>query len=92
MSDLPLLGVEKLRIAFGDAVAVDGLSFRIMPGERFALLGESGSGKSVSARSIAGLIPDGATVTGGIATGQPWAAPRCWAAMSVSCSRIRCPA
>ena len=45
--------------------AVDGLSLTIAPGETFALLGESGCGKSMTALSIMRLLPDvGEIVTG----------------------------
>ena len=38
--------------------AVDGLSLKINRGETFALLGESGCGKSMTALSIMRLLPD----------------------------------
>ncbi|MBX3618008.1 ABC transporter ATP-binding protein [Nitrosomonas sp.] len=46
--------------------AVDGLSLNILQGETFALLGESGCGKSMTALSIMRLLPD----VGEIVTGQ----------------------
>jgi len=51
----------------GDAIvrAVDGLSFTIRQGETFALLGESGSGKSMTALSIMRLLPDAGRIVGG---------------------------
>ena len=66
-----LLSVENLKTYFrtpeGLARAVDGISFDIKPNEIFALVGESGCGKSVTALSIiqlvakpAGFIADGA--------------------------------
>jgi peptide/nickel transport system ATP-binding protein len=65
----PLLRVRGLRtaIASGDAVvrAVDGIDFEIARGETFALLGESGCGKSLTALSIMRLLPDAAAVVAG---------------------------
>ena len=57
-----LLEVENLKTFFGDlnnqAVrAVDGVSFKINKGETFALLGESGCGKSMTALSLMQLVP-----------------------------------
>ena len=64
-----LLEVRHLHtwLASGDAVvrAVDGLSFTIEAGETFALLGESGSGKSITALSIMRLLPDAGRVVSG---------------------------
>jgi len=57
----PLLEISDLRtwIEAGDATvrAVDGLSLAIERGETFALLGESGCGKSVTALSVMRLLP-----------------------------------
>ncbi|MGL3212858.1 ABC transporter ATP-binding protein [Bradyrhizobium sp. BR 1433] len=53
----PLLDVRDLSVAFGRALAVDGISFSIKRGECVALVGESGSGKSVSALSVLKLLP-----------------------------------
>jgi microcin C transport system ATP-binding protein len=38
----PLLEVKELTVRFGDTVVVDRVSFTIAPGEKFALVGESG--------------------------------------------------
>ena len=45
--------------------AVDGLSLAIQPGETFALLGESGCGKSMTALSVMRLLPETGEVTQG---------------------------
>jgi len=69
--DDTLLSVQNLKTYFrtpeGLARAVDGISFDIKPNEIFAIVGESGCGKSVTALSIiqlvaqpAGFIADGA--------------------------------
>lgn len=68
----PLLDVEDLRTYFsteeGVVKAVDGVSFKVEPGERRGVVGESGCGKSVTAMSIMRLIepPAGEIVTGTI--------------------------
>ena len=65
-----LLSVEDLHVEFrtreGAAKAINGVSFTLDEGETLAILGESGSGKSVTAQAIMGLIdsPPG-FVTGG---------------------------
>ena len=45
--------------------AVDGLTLNILPGETFALLGESGCGKSMTALSIMRLLPDVGEIVAG---------------------------
>ena len=63
------LRVENLQLGFaqGSRVvpAVDGLSFTVAAGETYALLGESGCGKSVSALALARLLPSAGRVLGG---------------------------
>ncbi len=62
------LEVRDLRIAFGrrQRVAVDGISFSIDEGERLGIIGQSGSGKSVTALAVIGLLPETAHVSGSI--------------------------
>jgi oligopeptide transport system ATP-binding protein len=58
---MPLLDVHGLTTHFhtreGVVRAVDGVSFRVEPGETIGIVGESGSGKSVANLSLLGLIP-----------------------------------
>ncbi len=60
MSKQPILQIEQLRTYFqtgsGIAKAVDGVSLNINKGETYALVGESGCGKSVTALSILQLV------------------------------------
>jgi len=70
MSDI-ILQVRDLKTWFGDDVkpakAVDGISFDLHKGKTFALLGESGCGKSMTSLSIMRLVPEPA---GKIKAGQ----------------------
>jgi len=65
-----LLEVRDLRVEFrgrgGTARALNGVSYHVDPGETLAVLGESGSGKSVTALTIMGILDSPpARVTGG---------------------------
>jgi oligopeptide transport system ATP-binding protein len=65
-----LLEVEQLQVEFrtreGVAKAINGVSFDLHQGETLAILGESGSGKSVTAQAIMGILDSPpAFVTGG---------------------------
>jgi len=66
----PLLGVSDLHVTFrtrgGFVYAVQGISFAVEPGQTLALIGESGSGKTVSAQAVMGILPRTARVTGSI--------------------------
>ncbi|WP_293877872.1 ABC transporter ATP-binding protein [uncultured Brevibacterium sp.] len=53
-----LLHVKDLRIATETTELVKPLSFDLASGERVGLIGESGSGKSLTASAIMGLLPD----------------------------------
>ncbi|WP_297107396.1 ABC transporter ATP-binding protein [uncultured Devosia sp.] len=61
---MALVDIRDLTITFGQHEAVSGLSLRIERGERFGIIGESGSGKSLTALAIAGLLPESAAVSG----------------------------
>ncbi|WP_328955322.1 ABC transporter ATP-binding protein [Kitasatospora purpeofusca] len=68
----PLLEVDDLHIEFhtrdGVAKAVNGVSYSVAAGETLAVLGESGSGKSVTAQAIMGILdmPPGRITNGSI--------------------------
>jgi peptide/nickel transport system ATP-binding protein len=63
----PVLSVRDLRTAFmtghGPVEVVRGVDFDLAPGEVLGVLGESGSGKTMVARSLLRLLPTGATAT-----------------------------
>ena len=56
----PILQVDDLRVQFrtgsGVVNAVNGVSYTLSEGQTLAILGESGSGKSVSAQAIMGIL------------------------------------
>ncbi|NRQ37617.1 ABC transporter ATP-binding protein [Nonomuraea sp. NN258] len=59
-----MLSVERLSVRTGPVELVREVSFEIAAGERVGLIGESGSGKSLTALSIMGLLPEGVTAAG----------------------------
>ncbi|MBB3949436.1 ABC transporter ATP-binding protein [Aureimonas jatrophae] len=80
--DEPVVAVSDLRVRFptasnwfgrpvADLHAVGGISFRIAPGETLSLVGESGCGKSTTAKALAGLVPfEGDIVVAGRNAGE----------------------
>jgi peptide/nickel transport system ATP-binding protein len=62
---MSILAVTDLAIHIGAARPVDGISFDIAAGECYALLGESGCGKSMTALGIMRLLPAAARVASG---------------------------
>ena len=62
MNDDVVLRVEDLRTYFhmntGVVKAIDGISFDLRRGETLGIVGESGCGKSMTAWSILGLVPE----------------------------------
>jgi peptide/nickel transport system ATP-binding protein len=65
----PTLAIEGLTIEIrgrrGAARVVDGLTLEVWPGEIVGLIGESGSGKTMTALAILGLLPRAARMTAG---------------------------
>lgn len=60
------LEVEGLTVELDGRRVVDGVSFCVGDGARLGLIGESGSGKSLTALAILGLLPDGARADGSV--------------------------
>lgn len=65
---MSLLEVRDLRVEFGRrrTPALRGVSFDLAVGQRLGVIGESGSGKTVTALAVMGLLPETAHVTGSI--------------------------
>ncbi|GAA2829079.1 ABC transporter ATP-binding protein [Nonomuraea rubra] len=59
-----MLKVDGLTVRADTVELVRDVSFAIAPGERVGLIGESGSGKSLTALSLMGLLPEGVTASG----------------------------
>jgi peptide/nickel transport system ATP-binding protein len=66
---VPVLDIQRLSLAAGDAPLVTDLSFSIAPGERLGLIGESGSGKSLTAMAATGLLPRAIKASGSVLLG-----------------------
>ena len=61
MTDSPILRVTDLTVTAAgpsDTRLVDGASFDVFAGQRLGIIGESGSGKTLTALSALGLVPD----------------------------------
>jgi peptide/nickel transport system ATP-binding protein len=59
------LAVRHLHIYFRNKPIVKNIEFTIQPGEWFTLIGESGSGKSITASAIGGLLPKEMSIAAG---------------------------
>lgn len=54
---MPAILAENLVRKFGDVTAVDGVSFKVEPGEVFGFLGPNGSGKTTVIKMLSGILP-----------------------------------
>ncbi len=65
-----ILEVRNLTVAARDgAPLVRDVSFELDTGERLSLIGESGSGKSLTSFAVTGLLPDGLSAAGSVLLG-----------------------
>ena len=63
---MSLLRVDNLGLTIHGTPVLNGISLNIAPGEIHGVIGESGSGKSVTALSVMQLLPDGSLNSGSI--------------------------
>ncbi|MDY0828357.1 ABC transporter ATP-binding protein [Microbacterium sp. BG28] len=63
---MSLLSVTGLSVRAGGATPVRDISFEVAPGERVGVIGESGSGKSLTALAVLGLLPQALSASGSI--------------------------
>ena len=61
-----LVEVRNLTIRFGGRTVVDDVSFTLDSGQRLGIIGESGSGKTLTSLALIGLLPETASVTGSV--------------------------
>src|ERR1700724_1946990 len=73
LAERPLVEVKDLSVKFVSrdttVHAVNGVSFTMMPGEVLCIIGESGSGKSVTMRALIQLLPKRRAVVSGAMRG-----------------------
>ena len=66
MSSQTLLEINKLCISVNDKSILNDIDLSLNKGDVLGIIGESGSGKSMLALSIMGLLPEGFETTGSI--------------------------
>ncbi|MDK6900920.1 ATP-binding cassette domain-containing protein, partial [Streptococcus agalactiae] len=62
----PTLSAQNLSVRIGKKTLLDSLTFTVQAGEHLGLIGPSGSGKSMFARTVMGLLPARANVSGSL--------------------------
>jgi peptide/nickel transport system ATP-binding protein len=65
-----MLDVQSLTVTVGGVPAVQDVSFTLRRGRRTGLIGESGSGKTLTALAIMGLLPEGIEAAGRVLYGE----------------------
>lgn len=74
---MKILDVQNLSVTIEDGSrVVSDVSFSVEPGERLGLIGESGSGKSMTALAVMGLLPAGLKASGSLLLGNGKDAPQ----------------
>ncbi len=63
---MALLEVKELTVRIGGTPVLEKIGFSIGKAQRLGIIGQDGSGKSLAALAVLGLLPDGAEVTGSV--------------------------
>lgn len=63
---MSILDVSGLTVRSGSGALVRDVSFTLQAGERLGLIGESGSGKSLTSLAVTGLLPDSLVPSGSV--------------------------
>ena len=56
-ANTPLLSIRDLHVAYGNILALQGISLEVREGEIVTLIGANGAGKSTLLRAISGIVP-----------------------------------